>query len=350
MNLQNVANWTIPEGEVMNLRDKDNRLLWSAVGYSTKYEGDTYQKTYTGKNLMPVKNVERTVDGVTFTPNADGSISLSGTANGTGDSVWLITYNGTGTLPRNLPLAAGTYMVSSGGYEYANGVWVQIAHQIPGQSTNYTNSTHSFTKTVDFNFGASIRVKTGTDCTGVVIWPMLEAGDQATSFEPYTAGASPNPDYPQQIDPVTGNQTVTVSDGGLNSQSYTIDLGPIELCKIGTYQDYIWKDGNGWKVHKAMGKTTDAIGSTGITISGMVPNAQVYSYCGGTVSGTTITYVSALTVANTIYYPLATPTDTVITDATLVGQLNAVHQWLTRYGYNATVSGNLPIIIDRTNL
>ena len=51
-----------------------------------------------------------------------------------------------------------------------------------------------------------------------------------------------------------------------------------------------------------------------------------------------------------VYYPLATPTDTKITDVTLIGQLNAVHEWLTRYGYNATVSGNLPIIIDRTNL
>jgi hypothetical protein len=51
-----------------------------------------------------------------------------------------------------------------------------------------------------------------------------------------------------------------------------------------------------------------------------------------------------------VYYALAAPTDTKITDATLVGQLNAVHEWLTRYGYNSTVSGNLPIIIDRTNL
>ena len=54
---------------------------------------------------------------------------------------------------------------------------------------------------------------------------------------------------------------------------------------------------------------------------------------------------------NTIfYYVLATATDTQITDSTLIGQLNAIHEWLTRYGYNATVSGNLPLVINQTNL
>lgn len=50
------------------------------------------------------------------------------------------------------------------------------------------------------------------------------------------------------------------------------------------------------------------------------------------------------------YFPLKTPVDTQITDATLISQLNAINEWLTRYGYESTVSGNLPIIIDRTNL
>ena len=36
-------------------------------------------------------------------------------------------------------------------------------------------------------------------------------------------------------------------------QSYTLELGSIELCKIGTYQDYIYKSGADWKVHKEIG-------------------------------------------------------------------------------------------------
>lgn len=42
--------------------------------------------------------------------------------------------------------------------------------------------------------------------------------------------------------------------------------------------------------------------------------------------------------------------NTKITDNTLISQLNTVHQFLTRYGYNSIVSGNLPLIISKTNL
>ena len=60
------------------------------------------------------------------------------------------------------------------------------------------------------------------------------------------------------------------------------------------------------------------------------------------------TYLSSNPIV--VYYALATPTDTKITDSTLIGQLNAIHEWLTRYGYNSTVSGNLPLLIEQTNL
>lgn len=43
---------------------------------------------------------------------------------------------------------------------------------------------------------------------------------------------------------------------GSTATSYAAYFEPIELCKIGTYQDYIWKDGEDWKVHKAIGKYT----------------------------------------------------------------------------------------------
>ena len=51
-----------------------------------------------------------------------------------------------------------------------------------------------------------------------------------------------------------------------------------------------------------------------------------------------------------VYGALKYTTDTQITNTTLISQLNAVHEWLTRYGYNATVTGSLPIIISKTNL
>ena len=209
---------------------------------------------------------------------------------------------------------------------------------------------------------------------------------------------TPTPDAPVNIQVVTGTQTVTVSDG-VDSEVYTISLGSTELCKIGTYQDYIYKSGNNWYLYKEIGKeiyngsenwqyvSTSAYQfrhTISMASSPLAPNqdtpplvfVNLYAttswnsgisdrpdYCVSNSGGNkvlairNIDYTSAdefKTSLNSnnivVYYPLETFTDTQITDATLISQLNAIHQFLTRYGYNATVSGNLPIIIDRTNL
>ena len=56
---------------------------------------------------------------------------------------------------------------------------------------------------------------------------------------------TPTPEEPVPIQTVTGTQTISI-----NGTDYPLDLGSIELCKLGTYQDYIWKDGDSWKLHK----------------------------------------------------------------------------------------------------
>lgn len=173
----------------------------------------------------------------------------------------------------------------------------------------------------------------------------IELGSSPTSYQPYT------------------------------SQSYTVDLGSIELCKIGDYQDYIYKSGDDWYIHKAcMNRILDSSSEWGVQGYGG------YTYISGynqhyfddastdasniTVKSSQFTPVSwdnrTLNIRNsiyinlatpsrprleirnvgwasvadvvtwftahpaTIYYALATPTDTKITDATLVGQLNAL--------------------------
>ena len=89
------------------------------------------------------------------------------------------------------------------------------------------------------------------------------------------------------------------------------------------------------------------------TIQGMFVRANgdkqfVINYYGVTTGSQFKTWISANNV--TAYYALATPTYTKITDNTLIGQLDAVHDWLRRYDYYGVVSGNLPIIIDRTGI
>ena len=65
---------------------------------------------------------------------------------------------------------------------------------------------------------------------------------------------TPTPESPVEVQTVTGNQTVIITDGDQQSQSYTITLGNIELCKLGNNSDYIYKDGSKWYVHREIGK------------------------------------------------------------------------------------------------
>lgn len=199
----------------------------------------------------------------------------------------------------------------------------------------------------------------------------------------------PSPDNPQPISVVTGNQTVTISDG-TNSNAFTVELGSVDLCKVGNYQDYIYKSGSDWYIHKETTKLTfdgteDWVVSPYGTNSWILKNLslpydaskiQVLSnlfrgvsandrgtagnniiYCDTntsfTVRNTSITTKASMqstTNGNYVYYALATPTDTKITGSTLISQLNAIEEWLTRYGYQATVTGSLPMVIEQTSL
>lgn len=408
MNVQNAKNLTIEEGSVKTIHDKDSRLIWGAVGYDTKYAGDTYQQTYSGKNKFDYE-------------------SASDTDNTTVSTYRLFEIKG--LKPNTEYTISGWSLTTSipGTYIY---LWSTTSY--PGQPTNFIASPDNLVTTpiqtttqADGKKYLAIYPSDATTWNNVIAYfekCQFEEGNQATSYEPYVGGtASPNPDYPQDIQVVTGEQTVTVSDGD-TSQSYTIDLGSIELCKIDTYKDKIFQnvpesdlynpslDEGDWYVHKATGKmvlngsnvditwartTTgtptsycygfrnismgaktakhtkycdyftysqdpynDNVTSTAPTPSLCendaieTPSAFMFIFKTNGSQGTTIddwkTWLS--THNTTVYYLLATPTDTKITDATLISQLNAIHQWLTRYGYNSTVTGNLPLIISQTDL
>ena len=239
-------------------------------------------------------------------------------------------------------------------------------------------------------------VKTIHDSNGQLLWGAI---GYSTKYEGDTSQASePTPNNPQSISVVTGTQTVTLSDG-TNTEDFTVSLGSEELCKSSTYLDYIWKDGSDWKLHKAFEKVvlngqenwsrdTTSGGDTRyfrLDIADLImldANVQFIGYSdyyppvtGNAAYLRQVDYGVACTAAanrlrirnkdieatadfqtwlsthnTTVYYALETPTDTTITDTTLIGQLNAIEAWLTRYGYTATVSGTLPLIINQTAL
>lgn len=469
---------------------------------SVEMYGDTEQTTYSGKNLYE------------GSPSFNAFVGVSGWEDGG-------TYNGMPVVKR-AGAWGGAYKLLNveAGNTYTFSLWVKAdqARQgsiySSGSSTGATATITPNAKTlnistdwerVSLTFECSV---SGTVALRVENWTssdtnytyiagyQLEVGSSMTSFEPYTAGASPNPDYPQEIQTVTGRQVVTISDGGSESQEYEINLGknlfdkdnfpsvdgfiradnytltssatnkttyikvnpnttytfsgfvlgvalvvgtfnkvpalgdvanvsvlkgasdttvtittgvsdsyiafmyktsldeldtsafqiekgsattyapyftPIELCKIGTYQDYIYKSGEDWYVHK---ETTSfildgtkggfysswyyvsfsALGITNVdgnNLNAFSSNFTAYDY--STFTGNTTLNGMAQSGSNFIirnihysdtagyqtwlastlpkvYYPLATPTDTQITNEAIIAQLEALNEATTYDG------------------
>lgn len=373
-------------------------------------KGDTDQQTYSGKNLFNTQN-RTTLWKTEIVSKTDNELTIKPTA------------QGGGYVDFNIPAAANTqYTLSlqfsvtgaSGSYE---GVVYIYAYN--GSSETYLDSagpnyptkiitTRSDTTTLRFRF-YSLQ---GNDNTWENIRVtfsniQVELGSTATSYEPYVGGIpAPNPDYPQDVQVVTGEQTITITDDDEQSQTFTVNLGSLELCKIGDYQDYFYKDGDDWYLHKEVGHASLAIANmdnsnaypgwknqTAIksdlttATSGNPARLSLFTSYITNISGTVLYGSSEQNPVNTnfnsgnalvllnndfwgsdhtqtywqtnypdltleLYYGIAveaSQTDTQITDATLISQLNAVaeaHAYDGTTHITATTTGtNLPHII-----
>ncbi len=282
-----------------------------------------------GKNLLKL-NAKYTISGITFEPLENGKLSITGTSTAN------IYFNfATAKLEANTSYNLNVSEISSGFVPYLNssvssgGNWVNIQTK---------NTTFQVGESKTYNVAYNI---TSGKTLNTVVEVQLELGSTATTYEPY------------------------------QSQTYPINLGDIELCKIGDYQDYIYKDSGKWYKYGAIGKVVlDGSESYDVEQSGefyrfnLITN-DMYNYNGrGTYAisshfhsqtdngyGAIITYQNRimlypndtsittsdqfktwLSTHNTIvYYVLATPTYEEITDNTLVGQLNTLE---SAYSYN----------------
>ena len=367
------------------------------------YKGNTSQKTTTGKNLFNAsyyKNQEIYTETISIVsgdlyctklylkPNTTYTISEA-LNNWTLTGAWIFVIADTNNQiirylqnrPQDYQTNPTTFTTNSDGYIY-------IGHRY-GFSDGVTNRMHAFLDTVNIQ---------------------IEEGNTATSFEEYTNGASPNPDYPQEVEVVTGNNSITITNSN-NTQStnYPINLGSIELCKIGDYQDRIFKAINGdsfydtldsttkesldtgsWYKYSAIGKvvldgsenwsldstTTNyyeykitnlnaGYGNSSTAISNYF-NQTGYSRIVITGSGTLyLRYPTAIgidvsTVSlfktwlsnnnTTVYYVIATPTYTKITDELLTYQLEQIKYSYSNQTNISQTNNDMPFILDVTAL
>ena len=129
---------------------------------------------------------------------------------------------------------------------------------------------------------------------------------------------------PATIYTMTGISTITI-DG----TSYTLDLGDIELANVNGQKDYIYNDGDVWKLHKVIGK--------------------ILSYDGETITTDYISTSGTLTVGDTVYYVLDEPETITIEDATITNVLNMIMSLRFETGSvavsitNADVTPNLTV-------
>lgn len=246
---------------------------------------------------------------------------------------------------------------------------------------------------------------------GVNIYNVVDAGANST-YAIYTT--SNNAKY-LLVNYMQTNVTSTTVAEMLNSiqieqgskvNAYTpFGTNPIELCKIGNYQDYFYKNGSKWYLHKEIEKvvlngdeswnyytnTSKPVfwidPTVGTKTFNYLQESGLICYCDsfqgkGQVSSiddvydlgnnviafrtsykrlvirddsiTSIGDFRAWLSSNNIilYYVLATPTDTEITDTTLINQLNALEQAMS-YDNQTNISqenDNLPFIINATAL
>lgn len=387
MDMQNVAKLEIPEGEVRTIHDKNGDLLWGKVSYGVKYKGDTAQNgTPTPSAPVPVK----TVTGENVVKISDGQNEHNCEVN-LGKNLFEVTasspsVSGGVTYTK---ISDSSFSIASDGLSSWARADIALPQALEQNATyvfkvNFTSTNASIT---------SVRASFRTASAEALVFTLTN-GQTAI----FSTGSNIITTLRIYISTNTAySGTVTFTDvqleKGFQSTSYASYFTPVELCKIGTYQDYIYPSGGKWYVHKETAKiacadiswawdgTVPRLSYNASSLDVVRPSStdtawlaysnkfKAYSFnYVYTQKNTGMAYSSSgfISLADTtwadqasavasvqdcsIYYALATPTDTEITNQALITQLEAVSQWMTRYGYNASVTGNLPIIIDKTQL
>ena len=199
-------------GDSIHLTDSaDNKTIEFALF------GKAKQKVTTGKSLAKITLTTRTVNGVTFTVNQDGSIEVIGIPTEQ-ISVTAIT----GFIPNFSGIVKLTGAPNDDCHMYA---WNVTLNQRPytdeTKTTLQTLNNNSVNKELPFYVEAGetymvmIRIFESVATAGTelncTVYPMLSI--DGGEFEPYTGGLpSPNPDYRQEI-------VVSGADGSVEGKS-----------------------------------------------------------------------------------------------------------------------------------
>lgn len=214
------------EHTVENVIFKPQMEFGATATEYTPYIADDTEVTVKslGKNLIPYPytNTTKTTNGVTFTDNGDGSITIKGTAGDTGNANFVLCQS-----PEQLfnGLQRGkTYVMSCGGW--ANGVRM-VFNYYPIASSSYVDGKWAV---VESNDGAPSARTIPDDMQGVylyltvvkgstvdvTIYPQIELGATATEHEPYIEGETITTTLAEAVEltSIAPNMTITTDNAG----------------------------------------------------------------------------------------------------------------------------------------
>nr|DAG84423.1 MAG TPA: hypothetical protein [Caudoviricetes sp.] len=166
--------------------------------------GKSTQVTTTGAQLLDLSDLigkTETKNGATYKINEDQSISVSGTPT-----------EYTSFYLKAMSLKAGSYYFSSNSDNYK--VFVQLIGVKLNMNNGFTldEDTDNIGVYVVFNV-----VSNNTESFNMTFTSMLNAGDTALPWEPYTGGKpSPSPDYPQEIQSAGDDGSIGIEVHGKN--------------------------------------------------------------------------------------------------------------------------------------
>lgn len=134
-----------------------------------------------GANLLsyPYAQTTKTEDGITFTDNGDGSVTLNGTATAT---FFVI-------LSKNIKVEDGTYTVGKiSNASNKSGVYAQLFYKASDGSYptwNVSNQPVTLTLSKDIAYSLQLVVEKGITVSNVTVYPMLNGGSTAAPYVPY---------------------------------------------------------------------------------------------------------------------------------------------------------------------
>lgn len=207
----------------------------SEVPAQLKVMGNEEQKTREGYNLLENTAVTQTINGITFTVNDDGTVTVNGTA--TAQAVLKIN--------QTLILENGNYKLngcpeggSSSTYRFR--LYRTNTNAIPDIGSG---AFFEITENIKFNY-LDMAIEEGTKISNLVFKPMIIKGTEEKLYEPY--GAMPSPGFPSKtkclgsnknicdIENYVENLTIDTDGTVIESNSYNIIVIPVKANTIYT--------------------------------------------------------------------------------------------------------------------